>query len=134
MTYHFNDFHFGSNTQMVEERFQVLLHLNGIVFHLSNGKDSQFAVLPGAMLFQEEWQQHQQPTVVNNPPDVDVAADLEIHFGVEERGSFAIGKWDTFSVESGKKLIPFGITRAIRDDVTTRHVSKKVFHVRSDSL
>lgn len=40
----------------------------------------------------------------------------------------------TFSVESGKKLMPFGITSAIRDEATTRHVSKNAFHVRSCSL
>lgn len=40
----------------------------------------------------------------------------------------------TFSVESGKKLIPFGMTSAIRDDAQTRQVSKNAFHVRSCSL
>lgn len=40
----------------------------------------------------------------------------------------------TFSLDSGKKLIPFGMTKAMRDDATTRHVSKNAFHVRSCSL
>lgn len=40
----------------------------------------------------------------------------------------------TFSVESGKKLMPFGMTSAIRDEAHTRHVSKNALHVRSCSL
>lgn len=39
------------------------------------------------MLFQQEWQQHQQAAVVNHPPDVDVAADFRGGVG-EEVDSF----------------------------------------------
>lgn len=61
---------------MVEEHLEVLLHLDRIVLHLSNGKDSEFAVLPGAVLLQQERQQHQHAAVMYNPPDVDVPIDL----------------------------------------------------------
>ena len=40
----------------------------------------------------------------------------------------------TFSVDSGKKLMPLGMTKAMRDAATTRHVSKNALHVRSCSL
>lgn len=132
-TYHFNDLNFSSDSQMVEEHFQVLLHLNGIVLHLSNGKDAHFAVFPCAVLFQEEWQQHQKTAIMYNPPNVNVSANLQL-IGALLSCCPSTKSKRTFSVESGKKLIPFGITNAIRDDVTTRHVSKNVFHVRSVSL
>lgn len=74
--YHLDDFDFGLDTQMVQEHFQVLLHLNRVVLHLGDGKNAHFAVLPCAMLLEQERQKHQQTTIVDDPPDVDVAADL----------------------------------------------------------
>lgn len=57
-THHFNDFNFGFDAQMIEEHFEVFLHLNGIVFHLGHGEDAHFTIFPRTMLFQQEWQQH----------------------------------------------------------------------------
>ena len=61
---------------MVEESFQVLLHLDRVVFRLGDAENPHFAIFPSAMLLQEERQQHEQPAVVHDPPDVDVALDL----------------------------------------------------------
>lgn len=63
---------------MIEEDLQVLFDLNGIVFHLCNGKDAHFAVFPGAVLFQQEWQEHQQATVMHDPPYINISANLFI--------------------------------------------------------
>ena len=61
---------------MVEESVEILFHLNGIILGLSHAKYPQFAILPGAVLLQQEGQQHQKATIVHNPPDVNVAADF----------------------------------------------------------
>lgn len=61
---------------MVQEHLQVLLDLDRVVLHLGHGKDAHLAVLPGAVLLEQERQQHQQATVVHDPPDVDVTGDL----------------------------------------------------------
>lgn len=57
--YHFYNFNFRLNAQMIQEHFQVFFHLNRIVFHLSNSEDAHFTVFPCAVLFQQERQQHQ---------------------------------------------------------------------------
>jgi hypothetical protein len=44
---------------------------------LGDAEDPELAVLPGAMLLQQEGQQHEETSVVNNPPNVDVAFDLK---------------------------------------------------------
>ncbi len=61
---------------MVEEGVEVLLHLDGVVLRLRDAEDAHLAVLPGAVLLQQEGQQHEEAAVVDDPPDVDVAADL----------------------------------------------------------
>lgn len=68
---------------MVQENLQILLNLNRIVFHLCDREYSHFAVLPCAVLFQQEGQQHQQAAIMNHPPDVDVAADFRGGVGEE---------------------------------------------------
>lgn len=85
--YHLDNLHLRFNSQMVQENLQILLNLNRIVFHLCDREYSHFAVLPCAVLLQQEWQQHQQAAVVNHPPDVDVAADFRGGVG-EEVDSF----------------------------------------------
>jgi hypothetical protein len=113
--YHFHNFYFGVNTQIVERNFEILLHLNGIIFELSDSKETHLAMSPSAVLPQQEWQQHQQASVVNDPPDIDKSADL---FNVNDKSLSNIFKKNrnkllTFSVDSGKKLIPLGTIRAI---------------------
>lgn len=77
ITYHFNNFNLSLKSQLVQEHLQVFLHLNGVVFHLGDGEDAHLAVLPGAVLLQQEWKEHQHAAVVHDPPDVDVAGNLE---------------------------------------------------------
>jgi hypothetical protein len=74
--YHFHNFYFGVNTQIVERNFEILLHLNGIIFELSDRKETHLAMSPGAVLPQKERQQHQQASVVNDPPNINKSADL----------------------------------------------------------
>lgn len=50
--HHFNHFNFGLNSQMIQERFQIFFHLYGIVLHLGDSEDAQFAISPCTMLFQ----------------------------------------------------------------------------------
>jgi hypothetical protein len=44
---------------------------------LGDAEDPELAVLPGAMLLQQEGQQHEETSIVNDPPNVDVAFDLK---------------------------------------------------------
>ena len=67
---------------MVEESIEILFHLNGIILGLGHAKYPKFAILPCAVLFQQKGQQHQKATVVHNPPNVNVAADLIAGVGV----------------------------------------------------
>lgn len=76
MTHHFHNLHFRLNAQMVEEGLQVLLHLDWVVLHLRHSEDAQLAILPCAVLTEEEWQQHKETAVMDDPPDVDCAYDL----------------------------------------------------------
>jgi hypothetical protein len=75
-TDHFDDFYLGLNPKVVKELLQVLLHLYGVVLHLGDSEDLHFAILPGAVLLEEEGQQHEKTAVMHNPPDVDVADDF----------------------------------------------------------
>ena len=61
---------------MVEERLEVLLHLDGVVLRLRDAEDPHLAVLPGPVLHEEEGQQHEEAAVVHDPPDVDVPLHL----------------------------------------------------------
>jgi len=61
---------------LVEECLEIFLHLDGVVRLLSHAEDPELAVLPGPVLLEKEGQQHQQSSVVNDPPDIDVALDL----------------------------------------------------------
>lgn len=78
-TYHFNNFHLSLDSQVIQEHLQVFFDLNRVVLHLGDGEDTHLAVLPRAMLFQQERQQHQQATIVDDPPDVNVSGDLYLH-------------------------------------------------------
>ena len=73
---HFDDFHFGLDAQIVEGLLEILLHLDRVVLELGDGEEAHLAVAPRAVLTQQERQQHQQPAVVHDPPDVDKARDL----------------------------------------------------------
>ena len=44
--------------EVVEEGLKVLLHLNGVVLWLCDAEDPHLAVLPGAVLHEEEGEQH----------------------------------------------------------------------------
>ena len=112
--YHFHNFYFGVNAQIVERNFEILFHLNGIILELSDSKETHLAMSPSAVLAQKERQQHQQASVVNYPPDIDKSADL-FNENDESFGNFLKNpnKLLTFSVDSGKKLIPLGTIRAI---------------------
>jgi len=57
--YHFHNFDFSINAEGVEECLEILLHLNGVVFHLGHGEDPEFAGLPSPMLFEEKGEQHE---------------------------------------------------------------------------
>ena len=61
---------FGS-PELVQESLQILLHLDGVVVDLGHAEDPQLAILPGAVLLQQEREEHQQAAVVHDPPDVD---------------------------------------------------------------
>ena len=61
---------------MVEERLEVLLHLDGVVLGLCDAEDPHLAVLPRPVLLEQEGQEHEEAAVVDDPPDVDVALDL----------------------------------------------------------
>ena len=67
---------------MVEESVEILFHLNGVILGLRNAKYPEFAILPCAVLLQQEGQQHQEAAIVHNPPNVNVAADLIAGVGV----------------------------------------------------
>ena len=69
-TNHFDDFDFGVDTKIVERSLEIFFHLNRVVLELSDGEEAHLAVAPRAVLPQQEWQQHQQPAVVNDPPHV----------------------------------------------------------------
>ena len=62
--------------EVVEEGLEVLLHLDGVVLRLRDAEDPHLAVLPGAVLHEEEGEQHEEAAVVHDPPDVDVALHL----------------------------------------------------------
>jgi hypothetical protein len=62
---------------MIQKHLKILLHLNRVVFHLGHGEDAHLAILPSPVLLQQERQQHQKTTVVNDPPNIDIADDLE---------------------------------------------------------
>lgn len=62
--------------EVVEKGFQIFLHLDGVVLGLSNAEDSELAVFPRSVLLEQEWQEHEKATVMNDPPDIDVAADF----------------------------------------------------------
>ena len=47
-----------------------------IVLELCHREDAQTTIAPHAILQQQHRQEHQQVTVVNNPPDVDRAAAI----------------------------------------------------------
>ena len=66
----------GSVPEVVEEGLEVLLHLNGVVLWLCDAEDPHLAVLPGAVLHEEEGEQHEEAAVVHDPPYVDVALHL----------------------------------------------------------
>lgn len=76
LNYHFNDLDLRLDPQVVQELLQILLHLYRIVLHLRDCEDPHFAVLPSAMLLQQERQQHQETAIVHDPPNVDVADDF----------------------------------------------------------
>ena len=67
--------------EVVEEGLEVLLHLNGVVLRLCDAEDPHLAVLPGAVLHEEEGEQHEEAAVVHDPPDVDVALHLVTRVG-----------------------------------------------------
>lgn len=46
VVYHLHDLHVSIDPQVVEERGQVFLHLDGVVFHLSHGEDAHGALPP----------------------------------------------------------------------------------------
>lgn len=71
---------------MIEEHLQVLLHLDGVVFHLRDGEDAHLAVLPGSVLFQQERKQHQHAAIVYDPPDVNIARYLDQSYVLNSRG------------------------------------------------
>lgn len=52
ITYHFNHFHFGFDTQMIQKRFQIFFHLDRVVFDLGDGEYAELAIFPGAVLLQ----------------------------------------------------------------------------------
>lgn len=81
--YHFHNFDFSFNTELVQEHLEVFLHLYRVIFHLSDGEDAHLAILPGTVLLQQEWQEHQHATIVHNPPDVNVARNLKKLFVVQ---------------------------------------------------
>lgn len=76
---------------MVQEHLQILLYLDGVVLHLGDGEDAHLAVLPRAVLLQQERQQHQQPAVVHDPPDVNVSSNLQ-GFRRKKRGDALAGR------------------------------------------
>ena len=58
---------------MIQEGDEILLHLNGVVLGLSHSEDPHPALPPSPVLLQEEGQQHEESSIMNNPPDVDVS-------------------------------------------------------------
>ena len=79
---------------MIQEGFQVFLHLNRVILdlgrenqvfyfvfetcifsHLRDGEYPEPALAPSAMLLEQEGEEHEQASVVHDPPDVDVALD-----------------------------------------------------------
>jgi hypothetical protein len=40
---------------------------------LSDSEDSHLAALPSPMLLQKEREQHEEPTIMNDPPNIDAA-------------------------------------------------------------
>jgi len=71
--YHFDHFDFRRYPELVQERLEIFFHLNGIVVGLRNREYSQLAVFPGAVLFQQERYEHQDSSVVHDPPNIDRA-------------------------------------------------------------
>ena len=45
-TYHFDDFNFCIDSKMIEEQFQILFHLDAVVFKLRYSEDTGLAILP----------------------------------------------------------------------------------------
>ena len=76
--------------EVVEESFEVLLHLDRVVLWLCDAEDPHFAVLPGAVLHEEEGEQHEEAAVVHDPPDVDVPLHLVAGVGetLQFQGNF----------------------------------------------
>ena len=59
--------------ELIKKLFQVFFHLYWVILHLSHGENPHPAFLPGSVLLQEEWKEHQKPPIVNNPPYIYVA-------------------------------------------------------------
>ncbi|TNN76500.1 hypothetical protein EYF80_013365 [Liparis tanakae] len=82
-THHFYDFHHGVDTEVIEERGQVFLHLDAVVVQLGHGEDAHLALPPNLVLSEKEGQQHQHASVVDDPPDVDVTLGEALSVGRE---------------------------------------------------
>lgn len=76
VAYHFDHFDFRRYSELVQECLEIFFHLNGIVVGLCNREYSQLAIFPGAVLFQQERYEHQNSTVVYDPPNIDCARQL----------------------------------------------------------
>ena len=59
--------------ELIKKLFQVFFHLYWVILHLSHSENPHPTFLPGSVLLQEEWKEHQQPPIVNNPPYIYVA-------------------------------------------------------------
>ena len=70
---------------MVKECLEIFLHLDRVVVDLRHAEDPELAILPGPVLLQQEWQQHEEAAVVNDPPNVDGSLDLDQQRDVEVR-------------------------------------------------
>lgn len=68
--HHFDDVDLGGDAEVVEEGLEVLLHLERVVLHLGDGEDAELGVAPGAVLAEEEGEEHEHSPVVHHPPHV----------------------------------------------------------------
>ena len=69
-TYHFDDINGGFYAEEVEELLEVLLDLDAVVLWLGHREDAHGGVSPHLVLSQQEPQQHEDASVVHDPPDV----------------------------------------------------------------
>lgn len=103
MSYHLHHLHFSIKAELIHETLQILLHLNAVIIQLCHSKDPHLTLFPHLkkatvwvwkpvinenghrhfsilylVLAEQEWKQHEQASIMDNPPHVNGALSQTI--------------------------------------------------------